>query len=167
MLLVHLFWRRQRKVWNFSRLCRSLSSKFMESIFQKLPMIAFSFLPFRLILLLLVLIYPLCDAICYYPDGQTVAPQDVPCLGGTDASACCGAGYACLSNGLCMSTNATHDTQSSNTYVRGSCTDQQWRAAACPAFCIDPKLGTLLDDNSLSSRHDVETDDRMLMSSYR
>ena len=79
-----------------------------------------------------------CTAICYYPDGQTIAPQDVPCLGGTGASACCGPGYACLSNGLCMHTNATHDDKSTDSYVRGSCTDQQWRAAACPAFCIGP-----------------------------
>jgi len=124
-------------------------------------------LAFQLILLLLISIYPLCDAICYYPDLQTVAPQDVPCLGGTDESACCGAGYACLSNGLCMSTNATHDTQSSDTYVRGSCTDQQWRAAACPAFCINPQLGTLRKDQSSFSRQDAEMHDRILMNSFR
>ena len=53
-----------------------------------------------------------------------------------DHTFCCGPGYTCLSNGLCMQDNETHDGLSANTYVRGSCTDQTWRAAGCPSFCI-------------------------------
>jgi len=112
-------------------------------------MIKFPLLLFTLVIRL-ILQSSLCNAICYYPDGQ-VAQQDVPCLGGSGVSACCGAFYACLSNGLCMHANAIHDG-SNLTYLRGSCTDQQWRAAACPAFCLDPGLGTLREDQSSFSR---------------
>lgn len=74
-------------------------------------------------------------SICYYPDG-TVTNQDVPCLPGDEASWCCGFGYACLSNKICMATNYTTGTDIS-TYVRGSCTDKSWRAANCPSFCVN------------------------------
>ena len=79
---------------------------------------------------------PFCNAICYYPVGLRRAPQDVPCLGGTDPTFCCAPAYTCLSNGLCMEKNETHDALSVDKYVRGSCTDQTWRAAGCPSFCI-------------------------------
>ena len=97
----------------------------MECITSKSPcaprtlatlLIAFPFLPF-------------CAGICYYPDQETIAPQDVPCRGG--------------SNGLCMRNNDTLDVNSADEYVRGSCTDKNWRSAACPSFCIGPK-GVLL-----------------------
>lgn len=89
-------------------------------------LIAFPFLPF-------------CAGICYYPDQETIAPQDVPCRGGSGDSPCCGPGYACVSNGLCMRNNDTLDVNSADEYVRGSCTDKNWRSAACPSFCIGPK----------------------------
>ncbi|RHZ47885.1 uncharacterized protein CDV56_104015 [Aspergillus thermomutatus] len=40
---------------------------------------------------------------CYYPDGS-VAPQDTPCQDSTKQATCCGQGYACLSNSICMAT---------------------------------------------------------------
>ena len=95
--------------------------------------------PLFLLLFLSFLCLPLCEAICYYPDGETIAPQDVPCQNGPGDSVCCGPGYACLSNGLCMGNNATHDGHSLVPYGRGSCTDKRWRSSACPAFCIGPK----------------------------
>ena len=76
-----------------------------------------------------------CTALCYYPDGIHVAPQDVPCNGGSSDSVCCGPGYACLSNKICMRNNQTLDDHSSQLYVRGSCTDKKWLSASCPSFC--------------------------------
>ena len=83
----------------------------------------------------------LCSAICYYPDGVSVAPQDVPCNGGSSNSVCCGPGYACLSNKICKRNNETLDNLSSQTYVRGSCTDKKWLSAGCPSFCLANRDG--------------------------
>ena len=87
------------------------------------------------ILLSFILLQTQVSSICYYPDG-TVTPADVPCLSGSEPSWCCGFGYACLSNKICMSTPRTPNA--TNKYVRGSCTDQTWRAANCPSFCVNP-----------------------------
>lgn len=76
-------------------------------------------------------------AICYYPDGS-VAPQDTACMDNEEASTCCGQGYACLSNNICMSTGDEIQKSGASTYVRGSCTDQTWRSNNCPLFCIGP-----------------------------
>ncbi|KAF7121625.1 hypothetical protein CNMCM5793_009096 [Aspergillus hiratsukae] len=58
---------------------------------------------------------------CYYPDAT-----------------CCGQGYACLSNSLCMATGDEIKKTGATLYVRGSCTDPTWRSSACPLFCINP-----------------------------
>src|ERR1700710_1323882 len=75
---------------------------------------------------------------CYYPNGD-VTPADVACSDSTDEAACCGQGYACLSNGICMRNEETIDANSQNTYVRGSCTDSSWKSSFCPNFCVDPE----------------------------
>ena len=93
------------------------------------------------LLYLAIVSLPPCKAICYYPDGVHVAPQDVPCNGGSSNSVCCGPGYACLSNQICMRTNQTLDNHSSQTFVRGSCTDRKWLSAACPSFCTSNQDG--------------------------
>ena len=80
-------------------------------------------------------------SICYYPDGST-APQDTPCKNDGGNSTCCGQGYACLSNSICMSVpGLTNDPNSQSTYVRGSCTDKSWLSPSCPLFCLNPKFG--------------------------
>ena len=91
----------------------------------------------RLLFALLVLAI---SAICYYPDGST-APEDPPCALDRQDVFCCGPGYVCLSNRLCMSIPSTKDPGSSDTYVRGSCTDQKWNSPNCPLFGLNPQLG--------------------------
>ena len=97
--------------------------------------------PSTSLLYLVIIFLPPCEAICYYPDGVHVAPQDVPCNGGSSNSVCCGPGYACLSNRICMRTNKTLDDVSSQKFVRGSCTDRKWLSAACPSFCTGNQEG--------------------------
>lgn len=88
---------------------------------------------------LLILLFPLSSyGICYYPDGS-VAPQDTPCSDTSAESTCCGQGYACLSNNICMATGDEIIKNGATLYVRGSCTDQKWRSSSCPLFCINPK----------------------------
>ena len=86
------------------------------------------------LLSLVTVTLPLCTATCYSPDGKTIAGQDEPCNGGSSESFCCGRGWACLSNKICMRT----DRVSGNFYLygRGSCTDPTWQSAACPSFCL-------------------------------
>ena len=74
------------------------------------------------------------SCICYYPDGG-VSNQDVPCTDSAN-STCCGQGYACLSNLICMLTAATPSPVGVTGYIRGSCTDQSWESDSCPLFCI-------------------------------
>ena len=93
------------------------------------------------LLYIFILSLPSCTAICYYPDGVHVAPQDVPCNGGSSDGVCCGPGYACLSNLICMRNNQTLDNHSSQKFVRGSCTDRKWLSAACPSFCLGNQVG--------------------------
>lgn len=88
------------------------------------------------VLLLLFYNIPTTYAICYYPNGDT-APQDTPCTDATAQSACCGEGYACLSNGICEATGDELQKPDASTYVRGSCTDQTWRSSDCPNFCVN------------------------------
>lgn len=78
------------------------------------------------------------QAICWFPDGVTQAVGDEPCHSSGN-STCCGQGFACLSNRLCMLTS--YDTEAGSgqsTYVRGSCTDHTWTDPNCPQFCVSP-----------------------------
>jgi hypothetical protein len=85
----------------------------------------------------------LAAAKCFFPDGKTVAPQDTPCMEGN--STCCGQGFACLSNNICMLTSYVSGAGSGQSpYVRGSCTDPTWNDPNCPQFCITPSH----DDNN-------------------
>ncbi|KAH7305937.1 hypothetical protein B0I35DRAFT_443545 [Stachybotrys elegans] len=86
--------------------------------------------------------------ICYYPDGST-APQDVPCTDETRHSACCGPGYACLSNFICQATGAELQRPGATEYVRGSCTDESWRSGSCPSFCVNPNYDFLAGGNGI------------------
>ena len=100
-------------------------------------------MPWRRLFRLAILLSGACriGAICYYPDGTSISPQDVPCSDDGGDSTCCGPGYACLSNKICMATSATANDEHGNPpskYVRGSCTDKTWRSSACPAFCLNP-----------------------------
>src|SRR5271168_3571089 len=74
------------------------------------------------------------SATCYYPDGS-IAATDTPCSSSGN-STCCGSGYACLSNRICMATGDEAQKPDASLYVRGSCTDQSWKDASCPLFCI-------------------------------
>lgn len=87
-------------------------------------------------ILLLCLFFPSAHSICYYPDG-TVSSQDTPCQDESEQSTCCGQGYACLSNNICIATGDEIEKPGASTYVRGSCTDKNWRSSSCPSFCIN------------------------------
>jgi hypothetical protein len=76
------------------------------------------------------------SAICYYPDG-TASNFDEPCYDGEGHSVCCGFGFACLSNRICMATQIVPHFNETAMYVRGSCTDETWRDRNCPSFCVD------------------------------
>jgi hypothetical protein len=95
------------------------------------------------LILLTLSLLPSITAICYFPDG-TIPRQDTPCRS-SGFSTCCGAGYACLSNNLCMLTeHVPNPGEGQSLYVRGSCTDESWNSEFCPNFCITPSN----DDNS-------------------
>ncbi|KAI1339223.1 hypothetical protein F5Y15DRAFT_383481 [Xylariaceae sp. FL0016] len=74
--------------------------------------------------------------ICYYPDGS-VSPQDTPCDDESAESTCCGQGYACLSNNICQATGEEIQKNGASEFVRGSCTDPDWRSGSCPSFCVN------------------------------
>ncbi|KAH8757180.1 hypothetical protein F5883DRAFT_159453 [Diaporthe sp. PMI_573] len=105
-------------------------------------------------LTLLSFLFSTCSAICYYPDGTT-APQDVPCNDNADHSACCGQGYACLSNGVCMATGDELQKSGASTYVRGSCTDSAWRSSSCPSFCVSPLYDNVAGGNGMGLCEDT------------
>ncbi|KAF5005326.1 hypothetical protein FDECE_8222 [Fusarium decemcellulare] len=73
---------------------------------------------------------------CFYPGGKE-AVDDIPCRTDTDASACCAAGYMCISNGLCQSTGEAN----TGNFARGSCTQQDWDSTDCPNYCIEESTG--------------------------
>lgn len=76
------------------------------------------------------------EAACYYPNGD-LNPDDVPCNSSADASVCCGRGWTCLSNGVCMlgqDSSVGSISRIGSTY-RTSCTDRSWNSTACPDFC--------------------------------
>ena len=71
---------------------------------------------------------------CYSPDG-TVQDSDSPCNVSLEESACCNDADICLDNGLCLP-----QALQSNSFYRGSCTDQSWQSGECPQYCADSKL---------------------------
>jgi hypothetical protein len=82
-------------------------------------------------------------ALCYFPDGETIAIQDTPCYSG-EPSFCCGQGFACMSNSLCKLTDYVVDAGSGqSTFVRGSCSDKAW-GSSCPNFCVTSENGDTL-----------------------
>lgn len=78
------------------------------------------------------------DAACYYPNGD-LSPDDVPCNSSAEASVCCGRGWMCLSNGVCMLSQDSTVGSISGAHVgstyRASCTDRSWNSTKCPSFC--------------------------------
>lgn len=107
----------------------------------------------RILIFFLFLIFK-CFAICYYPDGSA-APQDTPCNDETAESACCGQGYACLSNGVCQATGDEIQKPGASKYVRGSCTDTGWRSSSCPSFCINPQYNNVAGGQGMGMCEDT------------
>ena len=71
---------------------------------------------------------------CYFPEGD-VGANDLACFPLQEFSFCCGPGYACLENKLCMNTPEASDGLSPGSLIRGSCTDPTYDSSACPPFC--------------------------------
>lgn len=84
---------------------------------------------------LLHILHPWCrtDGSCYYPD-TTVAAGDLSCNASAIVSTCCGKGWACLGNGLCLSTGESPDINR-DIWARGSCTDRTWSSEKCVKPC--------------------------------
>ena len=87
-------------------------------------------------LLRILFLVPAVRARCWYPDGKTVAKQDVQCRSEGN-STCCGAGFACLSNNICQVTNFVVNPPNTP-LIRGSCSDPTWSDENCPLFCENP-----------------------------
>ena len=106
-------------------------------------MVSFSFISFCFVTLFLRNGH----ALCYFPDGKTVAKGYLPCLDNGN-SFCCGVGYACLSNQLCESLSPNNltslDKELQTSFVRGACTDPAWKDSNCPSFCITASNGDAL-----------------------
>ncbi|KAF9885545.1 hypothetical protein FE257_012751 [Aspergillus nanangensis] len=68
----------------------------------------------------------------YYPDGQTVAQDDVPCFTRDGGSPCCDYNSIRLTNGLCMNVAQPF------VLSRQSCTNKEWGSASgCTDLCKD------------------------------
>lgn len=84
---------------------------------------------------------PVVSSTCYMPNGNTT--NDAACGGDATGSACCGPGYACLSNNICALTEhvSSEVAKTSPFYVRGGCTDETWASKDCPKFCRNATNG--------------------------
>jgi hypothetical protein len=104
----------------------------------------------RLIALLIAAFssWPLTRAACYFPSGK-LAVNNIPCRDDTPNAACCGQGYACLSNGICQATGEELQKPGATEFVRGSCTDKEWRSSSCPLFCIEQDVDFLDGGNGI------------------
>jgi hypothetical protein len=80
----------------------------------------------------------LVNGLCFTPDGSL--SNDVACNPTDPASICCTAGFLCMSNGLCQP--AVSFAQSSNRFIRGTCTDKTWAAPECRGFCVKGEAET-------------------------
>ncbi|RAR05697.1 hypothetical protein DDE83_007265 [Stemphylium lycopersici] len=91
----------------------------------------------RLYRVLLLFAFQVSSAVaaCYFPNGDVIE-ADTPC-NSSGPSTCCGEGFACVSNNLCMVTEHYDAGPGQSTYVRGSCTDKTWESDECPQFCLD------------------------------
>lgn len=106
------------------------------------PAAATAATPLSSILISLSLFLWQAQAICYFPNGKT-ASQDGPCRDDTEHSACCGQGFACLSNGMCVAVVDLVRPPELIPYHRASCTDKSWRSGDCPNFCVDSDVDRL------------------------
>ena len=60
----------------------------------------------------------------------------MPCDPSASASACCGRGWACLSNGICENVQDVANSVSTVGQLdRAACTDQLWASPECPKVC--------------------------------
>jgi len=72
---------------------------------------------------------------CYYPNGQVPTDFDFTPCNGNAVSACCAMSEdTCVSHELCFNNDE-------NEYFRGACTDQSWKSASCPQYCLSINPG--------------------------
>lgn len=70
---------------------------------------------------------------CYSPN-DTPAVGNAACKPSADESVCCAVGWACLENGLCVSTSLS-DNISPNQYAEGTCTVKRFDSNLCLRHC--------------------------------
>lgn len=63
-----------------------------------------------------------------------IAGGNLPCDPSAVRSTCCGLGWACLENGLCLSTSDSPRTHA-GIYALGQCTDPEWKSDVCFSPC--------------------------------
>lgn len=90
---------------------------------------------FFLIIAVYLFRFVLSQAPCYSPNGS-ILPDEVPCYTSAEVSVCCGRGWTCLSNSVCMLIQNSDfpDARVGSTY-HSSCTDASWKSPKCPNFC--------------------------------
>lgn len=77
-----------------------------------------------------------------YNEGGSVS-SDIPCNSSSSVSQCCGANWACLSNGLCQEHGTT-------AYSQGTCTDPTFQG--CLSFCNQGMWNSPLESAPVASR---------------
>lgn len=81
-------------------------------------------------------------AACYNRDAsENSLTYPCPVTGPDGFAACCQAGHACLSNGLCaIAFDGSFDLSH---LFRRSCTDASWESDSCPQVCLDDASPTV------------------------
>ncbi|KAF2263884.1 hypothetical protein CC78DRAFT_262699 [Lojkania enalia] len=101
------------------------------------PRPPFSFMSHYLIVLLSTCLFSrptiAANSTCYYPSG--LENKGSPCDSDSEISSCCGPGFVCLSNGLCLPGPELKQEYRYEFY-RSGCTDASWNSTQCPQYCI-------------------------------
>ena len=83
------------------------------------------------------------QGLCYSPLGD-VREEDSPCFPEAPVSFCCSPYWTCTDNGLCSNQNLTRkdpEPEDLKGYIRGTCTDSEWKSPYCPQVCLPTEAG--------------------------
>ena len=71
---------------------------------------------------------------CFNQAG-TAVPDDHSCSDTDEFSFCCGEGWNCLEDFVCIYNGTNDPGVAQGTLARGTCTDQSWQSPNCPHYC--------------------------------